>query len=237
MSDEVIDLARQKRLPIRVNRGQEIDFSIAVNDAAGDPYDFTGYSAELLVYNSFSKTDVPEFEIDVTLSSGIMTFSGDAITRNKRDFVYKLWVTDASGYRQIWTNGEFLNLDEDVNHEDGEDTIVISPSGDDITLVITPDITDFPIQIEDVDDTSKTITEEDNGKYFRYTSNSTVTITLPNGLSTAHITQHVKKGTGNLVFVAAGTLQGIGDTIEDQYAAALAIHEGSNIWGLHGKLT
>jgi len=235
--NEAIDLARQKKLPFRVNRGQEINFSILVNDSNGDAFDFTDYSAELLVYNSFSKTDTAEFEIDVALSSGVMTFTHGAITRNKRDFVYKLWVTDPTGYRQIWTNGEFLVLDEEVDHEDGQETIVISPDGDELTLIITPDITDFPIQIETISGTSKTLTEDDNGKYFRYTSDSEVTITLSNGLSDGHLSQHVKKGNGNLVFVATGTLQAIGDTIEDQFAAAVAIHEGSNVWGLHGKLT
>jgi hypothetical protein len=135
--NEVIDLARQKKMPIRVNRGQEINFSINVDDAEGDSYDFTDHTAELLVYNSFSKTDTPEFEIEVTLSSGLMSFYREAITRKKRDLVYQLWVTDATGYRQVWLNGEFIVLSEEVNHEDGEDTIIISPSGDNITLTLS----------------------------------------------------------------------------------------------------
>lgn len=138
MSNEAIDLARQKRLPFKVNRGQEIDFTILVNNADGTPYDFTDHEAELYVYNSFNKTDIEEYEITVALSLGSMRFTHDAITRKKENFVYKLWITDADGYRQIWTNGDFLVLDSEVNHEDSEDTIIISPDGDEITLVITP---------------------------------------------------------------------------------------------------
>jgi hypothetical protein len=237
MSNEAIDLARQKSLPFRVNRGQEIDYTILVNNADGTPYDFTDHTAEFYVYNSFNKTDVEEYEIEVTLSLGSMRFTHDAITRKKENFVYKLWITDDSGYRQPWTNGPFLVLDSEVDHEDSEDTIIISPNGDDITLVIAPDIQDYPVEIKDVPETSYTVLEEDNGKYIRYTNASNITITLPNDLSDSHITQHVKKGDGDLIFVATGTLQAIGDTIEDQYAAAVAIHEGSNVWGLFGKLT
>jgi hypothetical protein len=136
--DEVIDLARQKKLPFRVNRGQEIDFSISVNNADGTDFNFTGYTAEMYVYNSYAKTDTPEYTITVTLSSGTMTFTRAAITRKKENFIYKLWITDAGGYRQIWTNGPFLVLDSEVDHEDGQDTIIISPDGDAITLTISP---------------------------------------------------------------------------------------------------
>jgi hypothetical protein len=136
--EEAIDLARQKKLPFRVNRGQVIDFSISANNGNGTPYDFTGHTAEMYVYNSFAKTDTPEFDIDVTLSIGTIAFSHGAITRKREDFVYQLWITDASGYRQPWLNGPFLVLNSEWNHEDSEDTITISPNGDDITLTITP---------------------------------------------------------------------------------------------------
>lgn len=138
MNDEAIDLARSKRLPFRVMRGQVIDFAISVNNADGTPYDFTDHTAEMYVYNSFSKTDSFEYEIDITLSSGSIQFTHAAITRKKEDFVYQLWITDADGYRQVWTNGDFLVLNREWDQEDGEDTIIISPNGDDITLVITP---------------------------------------------------------------------------------------------------
>lgn len=136
--DEAIDLARQKILPFRVNRGQVIDFSITANNADGTPYDFTGHTAEMYVYNSFAKTDTPEYTIGVVLSSGTIVFSHAAITRRREDFVYQLWITDASGYRQVLTNGPFLVLNREWDHEDGEDTIIISLNGDNVTLTITP---------------------------------------------------------------------------------------------------
>lgn len=136
--DEAIDLARQKILPFRVNRGQVIDFSITANNADGTPYDFTGHTAEMYVYNSFAKTDTPEYTIEVVLSSGTIAFSHEAITRRREDFVYQLWITNSSGYRQPWINGPFLVLNREWDHEDGEDTIVISLNGDNVTLTITP---------------------------------------------------------------------------------------------------
>lgn len=237
MSDEAVNLARQKKLKFIVNRGQAIDVSISVNNADGSAKDFTGYTAEMLVYNSFSKTDTPEFEVDVALSSGTMTFTRDAITRKKEYFVYQLWITDPSGYRQPWTNGPFLVLNREWDQEEGEDTIIISPNGDNITLTIDPGFVDDPLEIKTVSAATYLVLEEDNGKMIHYTHAAGVAITLPNGLSDSHITQHVKKGTGNLTFSAAGTLQSAGTILATQYNAALAIHEGSNVWGLYGNLT
>lgn len=136
--NEVIDLARGKKVPFKVMRGQVIDIAVSVNNADGTPYDFTGHSAEMFVYNSFNKTDSPEYEIDVTLSLGVMQFDHEAITRRKEDFVYQLWMTDDTGYRQVWTNGDFLVLNREVDHQSGEETITISPNGDDIIITISP---------------------------------------------------------------------------------------------------
>lgn len=138
MIDEAIDLARQKRLTFRVMRGQVIDFAITVKNADGSPYDFTDHSAEMFVYTSFSKTDIPEFTVVVTLSPGTINFSHSAITRKKEDFVYQLWITDDDGYRQVWTNGPFLVLNREWNHEEDEDTLTISLNGNPVTLIITP---------------------------------------------------------------------------------------------------
>ena len=136
--EEAIDLARQKKLPFRVNRGQVIDFSILANNVDGTPYDFTGHTAEMYVYNSFAKTDSAEFVINVTLSPGIIAFSHEAITRKREELVYQLWITDASGYRQPWLNGAFLVLNREWDQQDADDDITISPNGDDLALIITP---------------------------------------------------------------------------------------------------
>jgi hypothetical protein len=70
-----------------------------------------------------------------------------------------------------------------------------------------------------------------------YTNNAGVAITLPNGLSDSHYTMHVNKGSGDLTFSAAGTIESVGTIIAVQYSGAMAVHEGSNVWGLYGKLT
>jgi hypothetical protein len=139
MSDAAIDLARQRKLPIRVNRGEDIDFTLLVKNTDGSDYDFDGYSAELLAYNSFSKTTTPEFTVDVELATGSMRFTREALTSKREDFVYRLWVTDSEGKRKVWTNGDFLILNREWDQaDDGAQTLTISPNGDAITLYITP---------------------------------------------------------------------------------------------------
>lgn len=121
MDNEAIDLARQKKTPFRVNRGQVIDYTIFVKNPDGTDYDFTGHTGEMYVYNSFSKTDTPEYTITVTLATGSITFNHAAITRKREDAVYQLWITDNLGYRQPWLNGPFLILNSEVNHFDDEE--------------------------------------------------------------------------------------------------------------------
>lgn len=236
--NEAISLARQKDVPFYVNRGQEIDFSITVLDLNSASYDFTGHTAELFVYSSFNKTASPLYVVTVTLTSGVMRFTRAAINSKKENLVYKLWVTDDTDYRQPWFNGDFFVLESAHDHPDVEETtFTISPNGDAITINVAPVGADLPLDIKVVTGTTYTVLEEDNGKMIHYTNNVGVAITLPNGLSTSHITQHIKKGTGDLTFAAATTMQSSGDVLATQYNAALAIHEGSNVWGLYGNLT
>jgi hypothetical protein len=135
VSKNAIDLARQRKVPFRVNRGQVINKSVTVNDSNGS-FDFADHTAEMYVYNSYSKTDTPEFTVTVTLSPGEMNFSHAAITRKREGLIYQLWITDNDGYRQPWLNGPFLVLNSEVDFNSESDTIVISPNGDDITLSI-----------------------------------------------------------------------------------------------------
>jgi hypothetical protein len=235
--NESIDIARQKRVPFRVNRGQEIDYTITVSDSNGDSYDFTGHTARLEVYNSFNKTDSPEFVVAVTLATGTMRFTRAAITSKRENFVYKLFITDDTDYEQIWLNGPFLVLDSEYDFPDNAETLTISPSGDAITINVAPVGTDRPLDIKTVSEATYTVLESDNGKMIHYTNNAGVAITLPNGLSDSHYTMHVNKGSGDLTFSAAGTIESVGTIIAVQYSGAMAVHEGSNVWGLYGKLT
>lgn len=143
--NESIDLARQKRLPFRVNRNQEIDFTIGVNDASGAAFDFTGYSSRLEVYNSYNKTETPEFEIAVELSVGFVRFHRAAVNKRREDFVYRWFMVDANGYEQIWTNGPFTLIDSEFDLPNSEDTLTISPSGDIITINMSVIGSDFNI--------------------------------------------------------------------------------------------
>lgn len=137
MSNQVINLDRSRKLPIKLRRGQSIDKTIPVRNADGSSFDFTGYTADLLVYNSFNSHH-EEFEIVVTLSTGAIRLTHAPITRKREDFVYLLWVTDPTGYRQAWLNGPFLLLNREFDLEDGDDTLTISPDGDDVVLTISP---------------------------------------------------------------------------------------------------
>lgn len=136
MNNEAIDLARQKKIPFRTNRGQRIDHTILVKNEDGSNYDFSGHTAEMYVYNSFSKTTTPEYTVTVTLSSGEIHFAHLPISILREELVYQLWITNASAYRQVWLNGPFLILNREWNHEDNTDTIIISPDGDEITLIV-----------------------------------------------------------------------------------------------------
>jgi hypothetical protein len=146
-----IDLARQKRVPFYVNRNEVIDHTITVNDADGNPYSFAGMSGRLEVYNSFNKTDLPEYEILVTLTTGSMRFTRNAIDSKRENHVYKLFIND-----KIWLNGPFVVLDSEYNNPGNEDTLTISPNGDTITLTVNPTGPDLPIVVKTVPDaTSK----------------------------------------------------------------------------------
>ena len=99
------------------------------------------------------------------------------------------------------------------------------------------ELDNIAIGVKTVTGTSYAVTEDDNGFTILYTNNTGVAITLPNGLSSGHVTQHVKKGTGDLTFSATGTLEAVGTILATRYSAAVAIQEGSNVWGVYGNLT
>lgn len=149
-----IDLARQRKLPFRVNRGQKIDYSILAKNPDGTNYDFSGHTAEMYVYNSFSKTTSPEYTVNVTLSSGELHFEHAPINILREELVYQLWITNASAYRQPWLNGPFLILNREWDHEGGEESIIVSPNGDTITLIISAGVSLASLGLENIDNTS-----------------------------------------------------------------------------------
>lgn len=240
---ESLDFDKSRLMPIRVRRGQTVDFDIPVKNSDGTDFNFTDFDAELLVYNSFSKTDAPVLEFKTSDGTLVLTEGNihlsqpSPISFKREDFIYVLWVTDTDGIRQPWTNGPFVVLNRLWDNNRESDSLTINLSGTPIELVINPTIEDYPVVIKTVSSATYTVLEADNGKMIHYTNDVGVVITLPNDLSNGHITQHVKKGDGDLTFAATGTLESAGETLATQYSAALAVHEGGNVWGLYGNLT
>lgn len=84
--------------------------------------------------------------------------------------------------------------------------------------------------------TTLTLNESHRNSIIRFTANTTVTVTLPPGLSTRFATTLVKSGTGDVNLVTAGTYVGITNSITIQNTAAMVYHSGSNIWRGYGSL-
>jgi hypothetical protein len=87
-----------------------------------------------------------------------------------------------------------------------------------------------------VDTTTYTVLAEDLGVQILLTHASGCAVTLPNSLAQDFICEFVRKG-GEVTFAATTTLQSKGTKLETQFTAAVAVHEGSNVWGLYGELT
>jgi hypothetical protein len=80
-----------------------------------------------------------------------------------------------------------------------------------------------------------TLAETDYNKFIR--ASGTITITLPNGLSTGFTCTIQNAGTNTITFIASGTLDSGGSTLVAKYDTAQVIHLGSNLWTIVGALT
>ena len=88
--------------------------------------------------------------------------------------------------------------------------------------------------------TSATLAESDFGKVLRYSSTSTITVTLPNGLKTGFWCVIQKTGaSGTLNLSASTTLNTLGgfNSLTDQHGMVTVYHLGSNVWTASGNLT
>lgn len=258
MSNEVINLDRSRKLPIRLRRGQSIDKTILVKNSDGSDFDFTGYSADMLVYNSFNSHS-EEFEIVVTLSTGAIRLTHAAITRKREDFIYLFWVTDPTGYRQLWLNGPLTLLNREWDAEDGEDTITISPDGDSVVLTISPlggitsasivsalGYTPSPELITTNRQTdSYTLVIGDKNKLVEMNKATANNLTVPPNSDVAFetgtqilISQYgagqttVVAGTGVTIRSASGNLK-----LTGQYSGATLVKIAENEWYLFGDIT
>lgn len=88
--------------------------------------------------------------------------------------------------------------------------------------------------------TTYTIQASDYGKRIHFTSDSNVTVTLPDGLPQGFWCEIEKKGDGNVSCAPdtgnGASLEAYGTTITEQYGIALLVNEGSDVWALHGRI-
>ncbi len=87
--------------------------------------------------------------------------------------------------------------------------------------------------------TSRTLAEADRGRTIKCSNAGSITITLPNGLSTGFWCRIIKEsGAGVITFSASTTLVSLNslNTLNTDYAQATVEHRGSNVWLLAGQL-
>jgi hypothetical protein len=90
-----------------------------------------------------------------------------------------------------------------------------------------------------VSGTADTLAETDFGKVIRYSSISTITVTLPNGLKTGFWCTILKTGASGTLNLSATTTLNVANglnSITDQYGAVTVFHSGSNVWYAWGAL-
>jgi len=92
-------------------------------------------------------------------------------------------------------------------------------------------VDDIPVQVFRTEvGTTYTLQSTDRGRIIRFTSNSPITVTLPNGLADGFDCTIVKAGSGNITLSATTTLEGstvLSGTAPDY---AYVVHRASNIW-------
>jgi len=96
------------------------------------------------------------------------------------------------------------------------------------------------VQFDTQSGTTYTIQASDYGKRIHFTSDSNVTVTLPDGLPQGFWCEIEKKGDGNVSCAPdtgnGASLESYGTTITEQYGIALLVNEGSDVWALHGRI-
>lgn len=85
--------------------------------------------------------------------------------------------------------------------------------------------------------TTYTIVEADRNTVIKFTSSSTVTVTIPSGLSANFFCTLVKDGTGDVVLATSGTtIESTALTISERYTSCLIFNKGSEVYGAYGAL-
>lgn len=132
---ESANFDKSRLMPIRIRRGQTVDFDIPVKNADGTDYDFTDHDAELLVYSSFSKSDTPILSFKTSDGTMILTTGNinlnqpEPLDFKKEDFVYVLWITDETASpsnREPWTNGPFVLLNREWDNANTSGPLTIN---------------------------------------------------------------------------------------------------------------
>lgn len=159
----------------------------------------------------------------VTLTAGIGLSGGGDISASR---TFNLDVAELTAF-----SGDAVDLDADtVIIDDGGAGTIRKAT---VNELITPEIGTT------VTGTTDTLAESDFGKLTQYSSTSTVTITLPNGLKTGFWAVIRKTGASGTINLSAATTYQQADglsSITKQYGIVTVFHLGSNVWTAWGDL-
>lgn len=149
----VIYIDNARRRDIICRKGATFTKTFLVTNVNGTDYDFTDKTVTLEVYSPVGTTTVLNFATGsgLTLVTGeiqlLKTAAQMAVVR-RRDYLYQLWITHASGVKEMWLNGYFV-VNESVSDapEDSTDSITINTGGSQVEISVTSaaTVSDVPL--------------------------------------------------------------------------------------------
>lgn len=77
-----ISTSQGQKVELNHIEGDTLALSIDVTDSAGSDYSFTGYTAELSIYNRSTEVEIYSFTSEVTLSTGNIAINVPASSLN-----------------------------------------------------------------------------------------------------------------------------------------------------------
>jgi hypothetical protein len=106
---QVINATPAKLYAIVAIEGDNFLLNMAVKDANGDDFDFTGYNAKMQVKARSVETDAAVIDMDIALSSGNMQITKAAADMQGKSgkLFYDLKVIDGDGAVTTWLYGPF----------------------------------------------------------------------------------------------------------------------------------
>lgn len=174
--------------------------------------------------NFVAAEHVSHSSVSVIASSAGLAASNNDLTSNIGLSI------DVSSMGTAMTATDAVDLDTDE--------LLISDGGTDKKTVAATLLT--PEMGTTVTGTTDSMLETDFGKLTQYSSTSTVTITLPNGLKTGFWAILQKTGSSGTINLSATTTLNTADSltsITKQYGTVCVFHTGSNVWTAWGDLS